>query len=78
MLTSCNKRDFEKVIKDFEIILKYYYNIYNIIILLWIIWVVPKEGRRRRVRVRKGDIRKEAEIGIMMEEGAIGQGMQGY
>lgn len=40
--------------------------------------MVPKEGRRRRVRVRKGDIRKEAEIGIMMEEGAIGQGMQGY
>lgn len=39
--------------------------------------MVPKEGRRR-VRVRKGDIRKEAEIGIMMEERATGQGMQGF
>ena len=39
--------------------------------------MVPEEGRRG-VRVRKGDIRKEAEIGIMMEERATGQGMQGF
>lgn len=39
--------------------------------------MVPKEGSRR-VRVRKADVRKEAGIGIAMEERATGQGMQGF